>query len=294
MRILITGCSGQLGSRLTKILLNQGFHVIGISGRNPCLIKHVAHACTPANLLDPNFDIDFSKLRVDTLIHTAWITTPGKFENSNINFKWLDASKRLISGFENSGGKYLNVTSSCFEYSANKKESLSEISDTQPTTKYGKAKLDLLHWIEKKDIPFLWTRTFFQFSNTEQPGRFIPSIIDSLINGIKFRIFNPNNSRDFIYVDDVSKLLQLLICKQQQGIINIGSGQALNLKYVSLSIAKQMNRQELLEFENEDKEGDKIVADTTKLSTLVGNYSYIPFKSAISNMIQFRSKNILI
>ena len=50
-KFLILGCTGEVGSRLTNLLLSQGFIVYGISGVRKCAIVHPNHSCTKLDLL---------------------------------------------------------------------------------------------------------------------------------------------------------------------------------------------------------------------------------------------------
>jgi nucleoside-diphosphate-sugar epimerase len=222
------------------------------------------------------------------LVHTAWLTKPREFWESDQNIEWVEASKRIINEFILSGGKYLIVTGSCAEYSWDTAIPLSEDSTELPASAYGQAKLDLLNWIRRQVIPFLWTRTFFQFGMNEPEGRLIPSLIDSLQDGNEFVIRSCTDIRDFVYVEDVSKILYMLISQELTGVVNIGHGEEVQVGTITRKVSKLIGREELLRLEIGKNEKSYIVSDPEKLSSLIGNYTWTPLETALKKTIEAR------
>ena len=289
-KVLILGCSGQVGSRLTLLLLKHGFIVHGVSGSKLCKINDRNHFCKKINLLDSRVSLNLGELKPDVMVHTAWVTTPGVFWESPINDEWIKASKRIIQEFEESGGKYLVVTSTCAEYSWKTSQPLSEISETNPKLNYGKSKLELLNWMKGSKIPFLWTRTFFQFGINEPIGRLIPSMVDSMLAGKEFEVQNPNDIRDFVYITDVAEVLSTLICKEQLGIINIGTGNGIDIRSIAQIIVDQIGRKNLVRYCASTQPASVVVSNPSKLLSVIGNYSWTSIDKAISETVKARTK----
>ena len=289
-KVLILGCSGQVGSRLTLLLLKHGFIVHGVSGSKLCKINDRNHFCKKINLLDSRVSLNLGELKPDVMVHTAWVTTPGVFWESPINDEWIKASKRIIQEFEESGGKYLVVTSTCAEYSWETSKPLSETSETNPKLNYGKSKLELLNWMKGSKIPFLWTRTFFQFGINEPIGRLIPSMVDSMLAGKEFEVQNPNDIRDFVYITDVAEVLSTLICKEQLGIINIGTGNGIDIRSIAQIIVDQIGRKNLVRYCASTQPASVVVSNPSKLLSVIGNYSWTSIDKAISETVKARTK----
>ena len=289
-KVFILGCSGQVGSRLTLLLLKYGFIVHGVSGSKLCKINNRNHFCKKINLLDPRVSLNLDGFKPDVMVHTAWVTTPGVFWESPINDEWVKASKKIILEFEQSGGKYLVVTSSCAEYSWETSKPLSETSETNPNFNYGKTKLELLNWMKGSNIPFLWTRTFFQFGLDEPIGRLIPSMVDSMLAGKEFEVHNPNDIRDFVYISDVAEVLSTLICKEQLGIVNIGTGNGLDIRSVAQKIVDQIGHENLVRYSASIQPASVVVSNSNKLLSIVGKYSWTPIDKAISETVKARIK----
>jgi nucleoside-diphosphate-sugar epimerase len=161
-----------------------------------------------------------------------------------------------------------------------------------PTTIYGKAKLDLLNWIRAQDAPFLWTRTFFQFGMNEPRGRLVPDVIDLLSKGEEFIVRSSSDIRDFVYVDDVSKILSLLISQSQLGVVNIGSGDGIAVGVLARSVAKLVGREDLLKFDKGEIHKSSIVSDPEKLQTILGGFNWTPLESALFETIKVRTTSL--
>lgn len=288
-KVFLTGCTGEIGFRLTLLLLNLGYEVFGVSGAKKCLINNPKHICVRINLLDASLEHELQRIKPDILVHTSWITTPKEFWTSDQNRDWVTASKRLVNQFLVSGGRYLVVTGSCAEYSWDSTLPLSEISLEAPSTIYGESKLELLNWIRDQEIPFLWTRTFFQFGMNESRGRLIPDLID-LVNGDQeFVVRSSFDVRDFVYVEDVSKILSLLISQSQLGVVNIGSGEGINVGELALLVAELVGRRDLIKFDKVEIQKSTVISDPEKLRTILGNFNWTPLESALLKSIKARA-----
>lgn len=289
-KFLILGCTGEVGSRLTNLLLSQGFIVYGISGVRKCAIVHPNHSCTKLDLLKTKNLFHEIKFKPDILIHTAWVTNYKTYKDSELNFDWLRKSKDIISDFENIGGEYLVVTSTCFEYLWGGELPLSEHSQIGPSNNYGKAKFELLDWLDcSTRIPYLWTRTFFQYGLNENFGRLVPSLIDTLIDNKSFFVKSPNEIRDFIFINDVVNILNLLIQNREVGIFNLGTGTGVSLRKIATLIGLLLNRDELIIFDETNLSKSIVVSDTTKLVNKFKDYTWTRLESAILSTIEERS-----
>jgi nucleoside-diphosphate-sugar epimerase len=288
--IFVLGCSGEIGRRLTLSLLESGFIVKGIRGSKSCKIIDKNHFCTKLNLLNTNGIFNLSDFRPEIMIHCAWITTPNIFWQSPLNNNWVTASKNIIKEFEKCGGRYLIVASTCAEYSWTN-EKLSETSKTNPHSTYGKAKLELLNWLQGRQIPFLWTRIFFQFGLNEPNGKLIPSLIDSILRKEKFQIQKQNDVRDFVYITDVVAIMKILICNEEIGIINIGTGKGISIRSITDLIAKKMDGHDLIEYESVKQPQSVVVSNPLKLLSVINGYKWTELDEAIIQTIRARSKN---
>jgi nucleoside-diphosphate-sugar epimerase len=292
-KVLVVGCTGEVGSRLTKLLLDNDYVVQGISGFRSCTINHSNHICSKIDLLKFGSIQNILEFKPEIMVLTAWVTSPKVFWESQINHEWVVLSKKIIKQFKEIGGKYLIVTSTCAEYSWSGTQALNETSELNPVSVYGKSKLELLRWLENVEIPFLWTRTFFQSGLNEPTGRLIPSLIDSILNGKIFEVKNMRDIRDFVFIEDVANLIKILILKEQVGIVNIGSGKGIQIESIANLVANGLGRADLLKFSSSARLPSTVVSDPRKLLSIVGKFSWTPLSKAISDSIEIRKNDRL-
>ena len=73
---------------------------------------------------------------------------------------------------------------------------------------------------------------------------------------------NLNHYRDFISMEDISKIIFVLMKKKFSGVLNLGTGKGIFLKDIAKIIAKKYNK-ELIFFDN--KKITYLVANISKL-----------------------------
>ena len=286
---LVLGCTGSVGSRVVKSLLDHEIFVYGVRFNTECGIRHPLHNCYKYNLLEFNgYDL-IRDLKPQNLIHTAWESTPGVFWDSPLNNLWLAASKQIISIFQEYGGEYLAVTGSCAEYCWETDSKLNENSPTYPSTEYGINRLNLFNWLKDRPINILWTRTFFQYGLNEPHGRLIPSVIDNIIEKKVFLVNGKNDIRDFVFVEDVALNLSSLILKKEEGIFNLGSGIEVKVEDLIGKIIKILGGENLVNFENNNK-SSYVVSDPRKLESTLGRNIWKNLDESLIKTIESRIK----
>ncbi len=287
-RVVVIGCSGAVGSRLISILHGRGYEVLGVRSKEKCLARN--HICTSINLLDPRVSLKFEDFRPNSLVLTSWITTPIAFWESKMNEDWVEASKRIILQFLELGGEYVVATGTCAEYDWNLNRPLGEIDKPNPSTLYGRSKLNLLNWIADLGVPYLWTRTFAQFGLREPSGRLVPSVIDALLGNHPALISNTHGVRDFIFVEDIARILSILMADTRVGVVNLGTGVGTEIGELALRIGNMIGRPDLINITENSTERNMVVADVKKLNGLLGPYSWTSLEDALSRSIEARSQ----
>jgi nucleoside-diphosphate-sugar epimerase len=287
-RVVVIGCSGAVGSRLISILHGRGYEVLGVRSKEKCLARN--HICTSINLLDPRVSLKFEDFRPNSLVLTSWITTPIAFWESKMNEDWVEASKRIILQFLELGGEYVVATGTCAEYDWNLNRPLGEIDKPNPSTLYGRSKLNLLNWIAELGVPYLWTRTFAQFGLREPSGRLVPSVIDALLGNHPALISNTHGVRDFIFVEDIARILSILMADTRVGVVNLGTGVGTEIGELALRIGNMIGRPDLINITENSTERNMVVADAKKLNGLLGPYSWTSLEDALSRSIEARSQ----
>src|SRR5258706_1738280 len=115
-RVLVTGARGFIGRRTLPLLSTHGFEVHAVTSREivPGDPKVTWHR---ADLLDGRqIDSLIATIAPTHLLHLAWIATPGSYQTSAENLRWLEAGIHLTRSFSITGGKRLVAAGSCAEY----------------------------------------------------------------------------------------------------------------------------------------------------------------------------------
>ena len=159
---------------------------------------------------------------------------------------------------------FFSSTSHVYKSSQKK---ISEISIKKPISYYGQTKLWAENYIQKK-LKFTNTKycigRIFSTTNKNQKKNYLVPDLKYKIRKTKKKLTlkNLNHYRDFISMEDVSKIIFILMRKKFSGILNLGSGKGIFLKDIARIIAKKYDR-EVVFLDN--KKPTYLVANISKL-----------------------------
>jgi UDP-glucuronate 4-epimerase len=234
MKILITGSSGFIGFHLTKLFLEKKHKVHGYDSMNNyydvklkkarlnILKKYHNFSFTKANLEnEKTLKKIFRKFKPKIVIHLAAqagvrysIDKPRVYLDSNIigTYNVIEASHHLKV-------KHLIMASSSSVYGANKNVPFKEIDKTETqlsiyaSTK--KANESMAHsYSNIWKIPITMLRFFTVYGPWGRPDMALFKFTKGILTNKKIDIYNKGKMfRDFTYIDDIIKGIELLIDK---------------------------------------------------------------------------------
>ena len=260
MKILITGSAGFIGFHLSRELLKQKYHVVGIDNfdkyydvnlkkkRNKILQKFKNYSFYKIDIQKKK-DVKkvFLKHKFDFVINLAAqagvrysLKNPQSYINSNILgfFNIIDCAKDYKI-------KNFLFASTSSVYGIQKKFPIKEESNTDnPIQLYAATKKSnelIAHAYSKiYKMKVVGLRFFTVYGPWGRPDMALFSFTKNILQNKKIDIFNRGNHvRDFTYIDDIIGGIIKIIKKKYQKpkylIVNIGNGKKINLmKYIKL------------------------------------------------------------
>ncbi|HEY6871439.1 MAG TPA: NAD(P)-dependent oxidoreductase [Geobacteraceae bacterium] len=235
MKVLVTGATGFVGSCLARRLVETGHevHVFSRQGSDRWRL-----AGLEGRLADHRVDLRdgaavmaaVAMIRPAAICHLA---THGGFafqqETSVILESNFLGTVNLLRACEKVGFDSFINTGSSSEYGV-KGAPMREGDLLEPVGDYGvsKAAATLFCRSEalQKGLPVVTLRLFSPYGPWDDPKRFIPYAIKSLLRGEPPQLSNPASVRDYVYIDDVLDLYLKLIGEPRCGgeVFNAASG----------------------------------------------------------------------
>lgn len=234
--VFITGAGGFIGANLTRKLLSLGYdvHIVSKPTSNLWRLKDIEKDIKihGADILEEEkLKETLSKIRPDFIFHLAAYGSYSiqrdaeKIIGTNIN-----GTLNLLNASWGINYKSLVITGTSSEYGF-KQKPMKETDVLEPISFYAasKASATLLSQVFAREHkkPVSIVRPFSVYGQYEEPTRFIPTVINALINGTDINLTPGDQRRDFVYIDDVinAYLSFLETNKNLTGeIFNIGTG----------------------------------------------------------------------
>jgi nucleoside-diphosphate-sugar epimerase len=187
----------------------------------------------------------FQKFSPTHLVHVAWYAEHGKYWDSELNLKWVLATKRLVEAFCSSGGQHVVITGTCAEYDWSHGYCVEDLTPLKPQSLYGICKDTTRRVIElvvaKHGVSMSWARVFSPYGPGESTQRLIPSLFKAFNGEVLPFGVNASSYRDLLHVEDVA--CAVLACAKSKfvGAINICSGKPVKISDVVDAVANINN-----------------------------------------------------
>ena len=232
-KILITGGGGGVGKSLLSFLKKK--HVYKIYNLSSKKSYDLSNIKIFKNIL--------IKYKPDIIIHLAARTVPTIRTKKEDRLQYKNTFlpvKNLIDSIEYSTGLKKIIFFGSIEEYGSAKPPFFERQMAKPISSYGIAKLKALKYVKnnikkKIKINFIWLRPSLLFGANLNKKRFLGSLFYGLKFNKKIRVSMNSQIRDFLYIDDLLILIELLIKKEviniKGNILNVTSENWINLNY---------------------------------------------------------------
>jgi nucleoside-diphosphate-sugar epimerase len=209
--------------------------------------------------------------KLDAIIHLAAIV-PIKVVNKNkkkayeVNYI---GTKNIVDLIKKENIKWFFFASTSHVYKSTRKK-INENAKIEPISFYGKTKYLAEKYIVKKfqksENCYCIGRIFSTTNKNQNKNYLVPDLKKKIKNTKKTIVLkNLNHYRDFISMEDISKIIFFLYKKNFKGIINIGSGKSIHLKNIAKIICKKYKKK--IKFVDNTKD-TYLIANTEKLKKI--------------------------
>lgn len=235
MKALITGGAGFIGSHLVEKLSNSFRCVVidDLSTGKKVNIKNFKHDFFEANILSRELPSIVKRIKPDIVFHLSAQTSISKSVHEpkkDIQINFL-GTLNLLESLDKVNINKIVFTSSAAIYGKNDEIPITESSPANPFSTYGISKfaseLQIANWAKGKGIQYVNLRlsnVFGERQNTTAEGGVIAIFIKQMLNANELTVYgNGNQTRDFIYIGNVTSFAQLILKRNFQGTFNIGS-----------------------------------------------------------------------
>ena len=311
MNILITGSAGFIGFSLSKYLLEKNYSIFGIDNINDyydiklkkkrieILKKYKNFTFKKVNINNySELNKVFKLKKIDFVFNLAAqagvrysIEHPRKYIESNIEgfFNIIECSKKYEV-------KRLFYASSSSVYGENKNFPLNEKEKISPKNIYSLSKKinEEISSIYNNfyNVKSTGLRFFTVYGEWGRPDMMMLKFIDAFFKKKKFELFNyGNHQRDFTYIGDVVKILDILLTKHKRlnkkDILNVCSNQPINLKKVINYLQQKKIRPKIIKKSLQKADILKTHGDNKKILRITRFKDFTDWKVGIDKTIKW-------
>ena len=243
MRVLLTGATGFIGSFVLRRLLSCGSHDVALLAPPGSETWRIDDYLGPCERIDGDLEdlrpaeasiLDFAP---EVVVHLAWSGVAARLRDDACQLANLRGSLDLVQIALRAGARAWVGLGSQAEYGP-WTGPIREDAPTRPTSLYGAAKLScgLLagRLCAEAGVRFAWLRLFSAYGPTDDPNRFVPHLIRTLLESRRPSLTEGVQLWDYLAAEDAAEAIGLAaVDSEAEGIYNLGSGDAVPLRQVA-------------------------------------------------------------
>ena len=250
MKCFVTGANGFVGSHVVRMLVESRIPT-AVLVRNSASCRNLVHLLSDVEVFCGDMHDEsvlsgaLQAFRPDTILHLGWTGVASGNRNETLQLCNLQTSIKLVQLAKNFGVGTIVALGSQAEYGP-KESAMDEHAACAPNTLYGAAKLASstigIQLCKLNKIRFVWLRLFSCFGPGDHSGAMIPSLIATLLAGEKPSLTSARQNWDYLYVDDAARaVIHSAVNSNLEGIFNLGSGNAVELRQIIECIRDQID-----------------------------------------------------
>jgi len=304
-RILVTGGAGFIGSHLVDVLMAEGLEVTVLDNFRSGKLENVKHHLESENFKLVAGDVrDKSIVRevlgkVDAVVHLAALisvkeSVENPLETHDIN---LTGTLNLLEEAVRNHVKRFVYASSMAVYGEGNPLPLREDHPLKPMSPYAASKASAECYCTAFHESYGLGTMIMRYSNVYGPRQIsnpysgvIPKFVRCCLDNKPLTIYGDGNqTRDFIYVDDVVGATILGLASDVAGeVFNVCTGEPKKITDLAKSVKDILRKGELRIIYDKPREGDirNSYADPTKAEEILGFRSKITLDEGIEKLVR--------
>lgn len=308
-RVLVTGGAGFIGSHLTDALIEKGYSVIVLDNLSTGQKENINHKAIfyPVDIRAPEVDGIFQKEEPELVFHlAAQIDVRKSTENpvfdNQVN---VQGSLNLILNFQKirtPGKKFIFSSTGGAIYGETDLLPTPETQEPFPLCPYGVAKLSvekyLYYFWKSQGLPYVVLRygnVYGPRQNALSEAGVVAIFSNRVLQGKTAYIFGDGEqTRDFVYVDDVVAANLLALKLTSPEILNVGTGQEYSVNQIFKVINQAAGGKSRSEYQPPRKgEVKRSCLAIDKIRRVLGWNPEVSLNDGIAKTVNwFREKNM--
>lgn len=297
-KILVLGGCGFIGSHVAEVFVKNNYPVYIIDNLSTGKLENKPQKAKFYNLDLRNrekLDKIFKEIKPDVISHHAsgLVGVQESVDDPKKAFSDLEITANVVELAKKHKIKHIIFSSSANVYAKGELVPISEESNINPISPYGITKLAIESYLNYSSV-FGLKVTIFRYFNVygprqsfEKVGGIVPVLINSLSKNSKALIFGGNQTRDFIYAEDIAYANFLASKKGVAGIYNVGSGEGISINNLINILEKLTNQKLNITRRKKFTEIDDSVADISKIKNSLGWKPQISLEKGLIKTIEF-------
>jgi UDP-glucose 4-epimerase len=299
-KVLVTGSSGTIGTRLCELLISKGIGVVGVDRKPNKWSPAVQQSTIVGDLLiSETFtmiprDIDFIvHLAANARVYDSVVDPTLAIENINLTYNVLEFCRKI-------GVKRFIFASSREVYGDQGTEAISEDKATlcgseSPYTASKVSGEALVHaYATCYDIKQVIVRFSNVYGRYDDSNRLVPLFVRKTLAGEELTVFGADKTYDFTYIDDAaSAVVSMIESFEKVGgeTFNVATGTGVSLLTVANKIQDILGMQKPITVKpNRTGELMHYVADISKARNLLGYKPTIGIDEGLRRAIDWQKE----
>lgn len=298
MNVLVTGGYGFIGSAVARRFFEEGAKIYIIDNLSTGHLRNIdfEHKSYLLNVEDEVCEHFFKEVAFDVVIHCAAQTSVQNSMHEPVkdiltNIVGLSQMLFLSSKYK---VKHFVFASSAAVYGDSHYPPLDENDISEPVSMYGLNKSIGETYCEKWQRDYHLPTLIYRFANVFGPSQsmpgeaaVIPSMLKSIIEGKPFTIYGDGEqSRDFIYVDDIADAIYAGVEVGLKGTYNVSTNEAWSIHQVILLLQHLNHPLEIQYAPSREGDIEHSFLNNEKLTKAIGWRPKISFAEGIERTLQ--------